>query len=375
MPLLAPLLLLLFLAHIQLAVCVCEDETCSNESTLVSPKCAAVLVTAGGALGGLLLPNALSLLLDATGFSKQGIRKKSMASFVHSKIGKIVKNSIYSQLQSQQASNDIYTPPIVVTSIIAGGYFGVKYLQFYCEAIDSVDPDSSLGQVFTQLEIMAKEYFALQADINREFNDEDGPRVGAVAAEILRKIVQFILLVRKLLAQIIQLLLESGNDTLASIFASTTDLKIADFIPHEWMNYFANINMNSFMDTYYTTFNTSYFAAKDAFIGLSETLQQYVNNFASTSTPTSTPSPSSDPILTPKEDPMEIFEKFTESLDTVINSSTINSFSDFFSIAGKSLNDHFNTTSVIEFLNVSNVSATIKNETKNVLKEILKWLD
>ncbi len=115
-----------------------EEE---EDAIHISPKCAAVLVTAGASGGGALAYTLSPAVLCKAGFCSAGVSSSSFASWWQSTMPLVQAGSIFATLQSI-AMGGVGTKVVVAGSVL-GGNLSMKYLQFLCDYVD--DPDSKMA--------------------------------------------------------------------------------------------------------------------------------------------------------------------------------------------------------------------------------------
>jgi hypothetical protein len=122
-----------------------EEE---EESVVVSPECAVVLITAGSVGGGLASYVLVAPLLSLIGFAGVGVTKGSFAAWWQSTMPNIMAGSIFSSLQSIAMGG---VPSVIIISSSIGGATVASQLRRVCEIIDDVDPKSTEGKFISSL--------------------------------------------------------------------------------------------------------------------------------------------------------------------------------------------------------------------------------
>lgn len=117
-----------------------------EEDTInISPKCAAVLVTAGTGGGGALAYALAPAALCKAGFCSVGVSSSSFASWWQSTMPLVQTGSIFATLQSITMGGA--STKIVVAGSVLGGSLSLKYLQALCDYVD--DPESKMAPIFS----------------------------------------------------------------------------------------------------------------------------------------------------------------------------------------------------------------------------------
>ena len=118
-----------------------KDE---EDSVAISPKCAAVIVSGGTAVGAGVTYALTPTALCTAGFCPSGIAPSSFASWWQSTMPLVKGGSIFATLQSV-AMGGVSTK-VVVTGSVFGGALSKKYLKQLCGYVD--DPNSRMAPVF-----------------------------------------------------------------------------------------------------------------------------------------------------------------------------------------------------------------------------------
>lgn len=129
----------LFLLVVAILCGICSGR---EEQTIdISPKCAAVLVTAGAAGGGAVAYALAPAALCQAGFCSAGVTSSSFASWWQSTLPLVQSGSLFGTLQSI-AMGGVSTK-MVVTGSVLGGQLSTMYLQQLCGYVDN--PDSKMA--------------------------------------------------------------------------------------------------------------------------------------------------------------------------------------------------------------------------------------
>ncbi|CAB9511804.1 expressed unknown protein [Seminavis robusta] len=126
-----------------------HDDTDQDDVSL-SAECAAVVLTSGGAIGGLTAPFVVPQLLALLGFTSTGVAAGSFASWWQSTIPVIAKGSLFATLQSIAMGGAGHYSTIVIGSTL-GGSVSAQYLQEFCFKVDEeVKSKTEMGRLITQ---------------------------------------------------------------------------------------------------------------------------------------------------------------------------------------------------------------------------------
>eukprot|EP00959_Pyramimonas_sp_CCMP1952_P031262 655366-Pyramimonas_sp.AAC.1 len=179
-----------------------DSSTEDVHEVKVSPECAAVLITAGGAAGAVTAATVLPMLgagwCATSGFCAAGVKAGSAAAWWQSTMPLVAAGSTFSTLQSMAMSTGSASTGFIVIGSALGGATGARYLTELCGQIDAyaTDPDSVEGQaIYYNLKMVnegirakeaigeyladAKEYMEPHVVAAKEYME---PRVRAAAA-------------------------------------------------------------------------------------------------------------------------------------------------------------------------------------------------
>ena len=145
----ATFLLLLVAAAVCLPQWTKAEETPVDNAVEVqmSPKCAAVLITAGTALGAGAAYAFTPAAICSVGFCPAGVTGGSFAAWWQSTMPLVASGTLFSQLQAL-AMGGVGMGSITVAGGALGGAAGVAYLRDFCVFVDETDPDSMMGIAF-----------------------------------------------------------------------------------------------------------------------------------------------------------------------------------------------------------------------------------
>jgi len=138
---------LLIVAAVCLLKCSKAQEPLVDEEVKISAKCAAVLVTAGTALGAGAAYAFTPVAICSVGFCHAGVAGGSFAAWWQSTMPLVASGTLFSQLQAL-AMGGVGIGSISVAGGALGGAAGVAYLKDFCAFVDETDPDSAMGLAF-----------------------------------------------------------------------------------------------------------------------------------------------------------------------------------------------------------------------------------
>mmetsp|Transcript_27766 Transcript_27766/g.32390 ORF Transcript_27766/g.32390 Transcript_27766/m.32390 type:complete len:195 (+) Transcript_27766:44-628(+) len=131
------------------AFTVAADEADEeDDSVLVSAECAAVLVVAGGAVGGTASWALASSVLYLIGFTAEGVAAGSFASWWQSTMPLISAGSLFASLQSIAMTG--VANKVIVSGAIGGAATAQRFKDV-CSEIDEVDPNSTGGKTIAAI--------------------------------------------------------------------------------------------------------------------------------------------------------------------------------------------------------------------------------
>jgi len=121
-----------------------DQETADHApDTELSPKCAAVLLTSGTALGAGITYAVTPALLVGYGFGAAGVTKGSFAAAWQSTMSVVGKGSLFALLQSTAASGVGFKA--TVTGAAVGSVAAAQFLHSFCRFVDETADDSLRG--------------------------------------------------------------------------------------------------------------------------------------------------------------------------------------------------------------------------------------
>merc|ERR1712166_1070722 len=134
----------------------------SDIQVSVSPKCAAVILVAGSAVGGTTAYTITPRLLSAAGFTSVGVGAKTFASWWQSTMPLVARGSAFSVLQSvAMGGTDIATLHIgaAIGRSTTAAYLSntAALLNQVCEFVDDADPPSTLGRAVSACVTLARQ--------------------------------------------------------------------------------------------------------------------------------------------------------------------------------------------------------------------------